>query len=82
MLDPTWIEHHHNEFDVFHVHFGFDAIGPEVLADAVQALEMHDKPLVYTLYDPRNLPHLDPAAHTEQQDALLPAAHALITLRR
>ena len=35
MLDPTWIEHHHNEFDVFHVHFGFDAIGPEVLADAV-----------------------------------------------
>ena len=43
---------------------------------------MHDKPLVYTLYDPRNLHHLDPAAHTEQQDGLLPAAHALITLRR
>ena len=80
MLDPTWIEQHHNEFDVFHVHFGFDAVGPEVLADVVQALKMHDKPLVYTVHDLRNPHHPDPAAHTEQQDVLIPAAHALITL--
>ncbi len=51
MLNPSWIEQHHNEFDVFHVHIGFDAIGPEVLADVVQALKMHDKPLVYTVHD-------------------------------
>jgi len=68
MLDPTWIEQHHYEFDVFHVHFGFDAVGPEVLADVVQALKMHDKPLVYTVHDLRNPHHPDPAAHTEQQD--------------
>jgi hypothetical protein len=80
MLNPTWIEEHHNEFDLFHVHFGFDAVGPEVLADVVQALKMHDKPLVYTVHDLRNPHHLDPAAHTEQQDVLVPAAHALITL--
>ena len=80
MLDPTWIEQHHNEFDVFHIHFGFDAIGAEVLADAVQALKMHDKPLVYTVHDLRNPHHRDPAAHAEQQDILIAAAHALITL--
>jgi hypothetical protein len=49
-----------------------------VLADAVQALEMHDKPLVYTAYEAH---HLDRTAHTEQQDVLVPAADALITLR-
>ena len=72
MLNPTWIEEHHNEFDVFHVHFGFDAVGPEVLADVVQELKMHDKPLVYTVHDLRNPHHLDPDAHTEQQDVLRP----------
>ena len=80
MLNPSWIEQHHNEFDVFHVHFGFDAIGPDALADVVQALKMYDKPLVYTVHDLRNPHHPDPAAHTEQQDVLVPAAHALITL--
>jgi hypothetical protein len=80
MLDPSWIERHHGEFDVFHVHFGFDAIGPEILTDVVQVLRAHDKPLVYTVHDLRNPHHCDPAAHAEQQDILVPAAQALITL--
>ena len=80
MLDPSWIEQHHDEFEVFHVHFGFDAVGPEVLSDVVQTLKMHNKPLVYTVHDLRNPHHPDPAAHTEQLDVLIPAAHALITL--
>ena len=37
---------HHNRFDVFHVHFGFDAIGPEILEEVVHELEVHRKPLV------------------------------------
>jgi hypothetical protein len=36
MLEPTWIEHHY-EFDVFHVLFGFAAIGPEGPTEVVQA---------------------------------------------
>jgi hypothetical protein len=51
MPDPDWIEHQHNEFDVFHVPFGFDAIGPEVLTDGVEALKMHHNSLVYTVHD-------------------------------
>lgn len=80
MLDPSWVEHHHHEFEVFHVHFGFDAIGPEVLTGVVNALREHDKPLVYTVHDLRNPHQRDPAAHTELQDILVPAADELITL--
>ena len=65
---------------MFHVHFGFDAIGPAVLAEVVQELKMHDKPLVYTVHDLRNPHHTEPAAHAEQQEVLIAAAQALITL--
>ncbi|PRC47740.1 hypothetical protein C6A85_83405, partial [Mycobacterium sp. ITM-2017-0098] len=80
MLTRSWIDRHHDEFDVFHVHFGFDAIDPEDLTAVVQALRAHDKPLVYTVHDLRNPHHRDPAAHAAQQDILVPAAQALITL--
>ena len=29
MLDPHWIAQNHKRFDVFHIHFGFDAISTE-----------------------------------------------------
>jgi hypothetical protein len=80
MLEPSWIELHHNEFDVFHVHFGFDAISPDVLVDVVKALASYEKPIVYTVHDLRNPHHRDPTAHSELQDILIPAAQALITL--
>ena len=66
-------------FDVFHIHFGFDAIGPQVLTRSGAELKMHDKPLVYTVHDLRNPHHPEPAAHAEQQDVLVAAAHTLIT---
>ena len=31
MLDPEWIAQNHSRFDVFHIHFGFDAISTDVL---------------------------------------------------
>jgi hypothetical protein len=63
-----------------HIHFGFDAIGPEVLSEVVHELKMHDKPLVYTVHDLRNPHHPEPDAHAEQQDVLLAAGHTVITL--
>ena len=33
MLSPSWIREHADEFDVFHVHFGFDALSPAQLQD-------------------------------------------------
>lgn len=80
MLERGWVSDHHELFDAFHVHFGFDAIGPEVLTDVVQELKMAHKPLVYTVHDLRNPHHREPGAHAEQQDVLVAAADELITL--
>lgn len=80
MLDPQWIRENATEFDVFHIHFGFDAVTPETLRGIVDALREHGKPLVYTVHDLRNPHQPDPAVHTAQLDVLIPAADELITL--
>ena len=78
MLDAAWVEA--NEFDVFHVHFGFDARDPEDLEELVATLRRRGKPLVFTVHDLRNPHHLDREAHDRHLDVLVPAADALITL--
>ncbi len=80
MLEPGWVTDNHDRFDVFHVHFGFDAIGPDALSSVIQELTMHDKPLVYTVHDLRNPHHPEPDHHAGQQDVLVAAAVELITL--
>ena len=80
MLEPGWVTDNHDRFDVFHVHFGFDAIAPGDLRKVVEELEQHDKPLVYTVHDLRNPHHTEPTAHDKQQDVLVAAAGTLITL--
>lgn len=80
MLEPGWVTDNHRRFDLFHVHFGFDAIAPDVLEAVLHELKMHDKPLIYTVHDLRNPHHPERAAHDEQQDVLVAAAHTLITL--
>ncbi len=80
MLNPAWIDAHAGEFDVFHIHFGFDAQDPAALQESVTALRRHGKPLIYTVHDLRNPHHDSPAAHNAHLDVLIPAADALITL--
>jgi hypothetical protein len=80
MLSPTWIGEHADEFDVFHVHFGFDALSADQLQRVVEALHARGKPLVYTVHDLRNPHHETPTAHAEHLDVLIPAAAELITL--
>ncbi|WP_055242912.1 hypothetical protein [Arthrobacter sp. Edens01] len=82
MLHADWIEANAGTFDVFHIHFGFDALDPKDLQDAVDALRRHGKPLIYTVHDLRNPHHESPAAHDAHLDVLIPAADALITLTR
>ena len=79
-LDAEWVRAHAGDFDVYHVHFGFDARSPQQLRDLVDALREIGKPLVYTVHDLRNPHHEDPAAHDEHLDVLVPAADALLTL--
>jgi hypothetical protein len=80
MLDPTWLRRNADTFDVFHLHFGFDAISSEHLSDVLDTLAALGKPFVYTVHDLRNPHQVDPAAHDAQLDVLVPRADALITL--
>lgn len=80
MLDPAWIARNHKQFDVFHVHFGFDAISAETMKDVVHELRSHSKPLIYTVHDLRNPHHPEVGAHEEVLDILIPAADEVITL--
>ncbi|WP_152628095.1 hypothetical protein [Streptacidiphilus neutrinimicus] len=80
MLDPRWVGTHHGEFDVFPLHFGFDAQSPDALAELVAELERWGKPIVYTVHDLRNPHQRDPAPHLKDLDVLVPAADPLITL--
>jgi hypothetical protein len=80
MLDAGWIERHHDEFDVFHIHFGFDAESVESLDAVVGMLRRHRKPLVYTVHDLRNPHHSQSEVHDAHLDVLIPAADQVITL--
>lgn len=80
MLEPDWIATHHHQFDVFHVHFGFDALSADTLAKVLTELRRRGKPLVYTAHDLRNPHHPDPTAHRAHLDLLVPAADEVITL--
>jgi len=80
MLEPGWVTDNHRHFDAFHIHFGFDSTSPQQLADVLQELKMHDKPLLYTVHDLRNPHQRESSPHAEQQEVLVAAAHTLITL--
>lgn len=80
LLRPGWINANADNFDVFHVHFGFDALSTADLEGIVSELRAHNKPLVYTVHDLRNPHHVDRTAHDEALDVLIPAATELITL--
>jgi len=80
MLEPGWIDEHRDDFDLMHVHFGFDALGPDDLRRVVADLRRHGKPLVYTVHDLTNPHHTTPEAHDAALDVLVRSADALVTL--
>lgn len=80
MLDADWVMINADRFDIFHLHFGFDARTPAELEQLVAALRSTGKPFVYTVHDLRNPHHLDRIAHDAQLDILIPAADEVVTL--
>lgn len=80
MLDADWVREHADEFDVMHIHFGFDAVSPDELTALVGELRAAGKPLVLTVHDLRNPHHREPGLHDEQLAVLVAGADALITL--
>ncbi|MFI8306174.1 glycosyltransferase [Streptomyces sp. NPDC085927] len=80
MLDADWVDEHAGTFDVFHLHFGFDAQTPSGLRALLDALRRNGKPLVHTVHDLVNPHHHDESEHRAQLDVLVPGADRLITL--
>jgi hypothetical protein len=80
MLESGWVREHQDEFDVFHLHFGFDARSPQQLSELMNELRKAGKPFVYTVHDLRNPHHRSADEHVAQLDVLIPAADAVITL--
>lgn len=80
MLDADWVAANAEQFDVFHVHFGFDAIDPDRLAATLDALDEHGIPLVYTVHDLRNPHQRCPHDHDARLALLVQRAARLITL--
>jgi len=80
MLEAQWVHEHAAEFDVFHIHFGFDARTPRDIRELVRALRAHDKALVYTAHDLRNPHHGERGMHDDALDVLVPAVDAVVTL--
>ena len=80
VLEPGWLRLHAADFDVVHIHFGFEHRTADQLHALVATLRDLAKPLVLTVHDLAN-PHLaDQAAHDAALDVLVPAADALVTL--
>ena len=79
-LEADWVLDHRDEFDLFHLHFGFDARRPDQLADLTAALRAAGKPFLYTVHDLRNPHHDTRDLHDEHLDVLVPAADELVTL--
>ncbi|PWW66852.1 glycosyltransferase family protein [Actinokineospora spheciospongiae] len=80
LLEGSWVDAHAAEFDLYHLHFGFDDRTPAQLRDLVAALRRARRPLVLTVHDLRNPHHPDPAPHAAALDVLVPAADAVVTL--
>ncbi|MGA9874048.1 MAG: hypothetical protein WBQ44_23295 [Rhodococcus sp. (in: high G+C Gram-positive bacteria)] len=79
-LEPEWLGRHMKDFDLLHLHFGFDSMPIDRLRDVLGILRDNRKPLVFTVHDLHN-PHFpDNTAHEAHLDALIPAATGLITL--
>lgn len=79
-LDATWAQDHADEFDVMHVHFGFDAADPAALEDLADTLDANGRALVWTAHDLRNPHHTDPRIHERHLEVWTRRAHEIITL--
>lgn len=80
MLDPDWVRRHHHEFDLLHLHQGYESAPPARLAELVRLLRRLRKPLVFTVHDLENPYDARPEGHLSRLDVLVPAAQQLITL--
>jgi hypothetical protein len=80
ILDRAWLVEHRFDYDLVHVHFGFDALSPADLHAWTRTLRVLERPLVVTVHDLRNPHHEHPGLHDAQLGVLVGAADTVITL--
>jgi beta-1,4-mannosyltransferase len=80
LLSPEWVRGHASEFDLMHIHFGFEHYDPQQLADLAHELRAAGRPLVYTVHDLRNPNHAERELHDAGLAVLADHADELITL--
>ncbi|WP_462418705.1 hypothetical protein [Kytococcus sp. Marseille-QA3725] len=79
-LDPAWLRAHHEELDLVHVHFGFEHLSPQQVADWVEQVHRLGPALVVTVHD-LALPHVqEQGPHRERLRHLVDGADAVLTL--
>lgn len=79
-LEPGYLDGRTDEFDVLHLHFGFDTTPIEQLTAFCGILARDAKPLIVTVHDLHN-PHFeDSAEHRARLEVLVREADSLITL--
>lgn len=76
-LSPRWAARRRGEFDIVHLHFGYEHLTDDDLRAWIGALEV---PLVLTVHDLRNPHQASPDAHDRHLARLVPAAAAVLTL--
>ncbi len=80
VLDPAWLHRNAADFDLVHLHFGFEHLSSSELVGFVASLSELGRPLVFTVHDLTN-PHLvDQRPHAAALDVLVAAADAVLTL--
>lgn len=79
-LEPGWVRDHADDFDVLHVHFGFEHRTPAQLRALVDAVRTVGRSLVVTVHDLRNPHEEDQRAHEERLAVLVGAADEVLTL--
>lgn len=77
LLDPYWVGE--ADFDVYHLHVGFEGRSPGELGELVRTLRRTGRPFVHTVHQLRTPHRADRSLHDAQLDVLVPAADHLIT---
>lgn len=73
-FDPIWIEDNRRDFDLFHLHSGYEDPSRERVLESIASLDRLGVPLVYTVHE------LKPSPVRELQTLLLSAADMVISL--
>lgn len=79
-LDPDWVRDNAHDFDILHVHFGFEFYGADRLEAVCDELARAGVPLVFTCHDLRNPNHHEPDVQDAALDVWMRRADEVVTL--